>query len=95
VKKKTMQNRDIIVIGASAGGFEAIRRLVAGLPAGLPASLFIVWHMAPAVKSILPEILNRLMTLTAGHATCNFAGRGTRTSAPRPMTTSERGGYPK
>jgi len=71
VKKKTMQNRDIIVIGASAGGFEAIRRLVAGLPAGLPASLFIVWHMAPAVKSILPEILNRLMTLTAGHATCN------------------------
>jgi len=38
VKKKTMQNRDIIVIGASAGGFEAIRRLVAGLPAGLPAS---------------------------------------------------------
>ena len=63
-----MQNRDIIVIGASAGGFEAIRRLVAGLPAGLPASLFIVWHMAPAVKSILPEILNRLMTLPAANA---------------------------
>jgi len=63
-----MQNRDIIVIGASAGGFEAIRRLVAGLPAGLPASLFMAWHMAPDVKSILPEILNRLMTLTAANA---------------------------
>jgi two-component system chemotaxis response regulator CheB len=63
-----MQTRDIIVIGASAGGFEAIRRLVAGLPADLPASLFIVWHMSPDIRGILPQILNRLNGLPAAHA---------------------------
>lgn len=63
-----MQNRDIIVIGASAGGFEAIRRLVAGLPAGLPASVFIVWHMSPDIKGLMPQVLNRFNTLPAGNA---------------------------
>ncbi len=42
-----METRDIIVLGASAGGFTALQRLVEGLPPDLPASLFIVWHMAP------------------------------------------------
>jgi chemotaxis response regulator CheB len=37
-------NRDVIVIGASAGGVEAVRRLLAGLPADLPAALFVVIH---------------------------------------------------
>ena len=41
-----MNKRDIIVIGASAGGFEAIKELIAGIPANLNASIFIVWHMA-------------------------------------------------
>lgn len=63
-----MQTRDIIVIGASAGGFEAIRRLVAGLPADLPASLFIVWHMSPDIKGVLPQVLNRFSALPAGDA---------------------------
>lgn len=37
----------IIVIGASAGGLEAIDALAAQLPTELPASIFIVQHMAP------------------------------------------------
>ena len=40
-----MNKRNIIVIGASAGGFEAIRTLAAGLPSSLDASIFIVSHM--------------------------------------------------
>ena len=48
-----------IVLGASAGGFVALQQLVSGLPPELPASLFIVWHIAPDVRSILPQILSR------------------------------------
>src|ERR1700712_2294696 len=37
----------IIVIGASAGGIPAISALCAGLPADLPAAVFVVLHMSP------------------------------------------------
>jgi len=36
----------IIVIGTSAGGLEALDEVLGQLPAGLPASIFIVQHMA-------------------------------------------------
>jgi two-component system, chemotaxis family, protein-glutamate methylesterase/glutaminase len=39
-----MATRDIIVIGASAGGLEAIRTLVGQLPRNLPAAIFIAWR---------------------------------------------------
>lgn len=39
--------RNIVVIGTSAGGLEALDELVRGLPTDLPASVFIVQHMAP------------------------------------------------
>lgn len=55
-----MQNRNIIVIGASAGGFEAIKLIVAGLPSNLNASVFVVWHMSPDVRGILPQVLSQL-----------------------------------
>lgn len=64
-----MPQRDIIVIGASAGGFEAIKMLVAGLPADLPASIFIVWHMSPEIReSILPQVLQNAGNLRASQA---------------------------
>src|SRR5687768_2905429 len=63
-----METRNIIVIGASAGGFEAIKKLVSGLPSDLQASVFIVWHMSPDVRGVLPQILNKLETLPAEHA---------------------------
>ncbi|HEU4555443.1 MAG TPA: chemotaxis protein CheB [Chitinophaga sp.] len=63
-----MNKRNIIVIGASAGGFEAIKQLVAGLPNDLDAAVLIVWHMSPDVRGVLPEALNRLNSLPAGHA---------------------------
>ena len=50
--------RDIIVIGASAGGVEALRTLANKLPTELKATLFVVLHISPSHKSLLPEILN-------------------------------------
>jgi two-component system chemotaxis response regulator CheB len=40
-----MKHRDVIAIGASAGGFDAIRGLLGSLPADLPAVIFIVLHL--------------------------------------------------
>lgn len=62
-----METRNIIVIGASAGGFEALKKLVAGLPK-LQASLFIVWHMSPDIRGVLPQVLNRVGKINAAHA---------------------------
>jgi two-component system chemotaxis response regulator CheB len=66
-----LEKRNIIVIGASAGGFEAIKQLVAALPATLDAAIFIVWHMAPDVTGLLPRVLNRQKGLVASNAIDN------------------------
>ena len=63
-----METRNVIVIGASAGGCEALKRLVADLPPDLQASLFIVWHMSPDIRGVLPQVLNRAGRLYAAHA---------------------------
>lgn len=59
-------NRSIIVIGASAGGVEALKRLVSKLPTDLPAAVFIVLHVGQT--SYLPEILDRIGPLRASKA---------------------------
>jgi two-component system, chemotaxis family, protein-glutamate methylesterase/glutaminase len=61
--------KDIIVIGASAGGIEALRVLVGALPAELPASIFVVMHIAPESPALLADILNSAGTLPATSAT--------------------------
>jgi two-component system chemotaxis response regulator CheB len=63
-----MDKRNIIVIGASAGGFDAIKQLVSDLPADLDAAIFIVWHMSPDVRGILPQVINRAQGMIAAHA---------------------------
>jgi two-component system, chemotaxis family, protein-glutamate methylesterase/glutaminase len=60
--------RDIVVIGASAGGIQAVQTLVAGLPADFPASVFVVQHLHAGFSSKLPEILSRRGKLRATHA---------------------------
>jgi two-component system chemotaxis response regulator CheB len=63
------QRRDIVVIGSSAGGMEALKDLVRGLPADLAASLFVVWHMSPGIgRSVLPDVLTRSGPLPASAA---------------------------
>jgi two-component system chemotaxis response regulator CheB len=60
--------RDIIVIGASAGGVEALQVLVSTFPRSLPAAVFLVQHIPPWGRSALPEILTRSGPLPAAHA---------------------------
>lgn len=59
---------DIIVVGASAGGLEALRQIVARLPSDLAAAVFIVLHIPPDAPSALASILSRAGVVPAGAA---------------------------
>ncbi|MGB9178624.1 MAG: chemotaxis protein CheB [Pyrinomonadaceae bacterium] len=63
-----MPTKDIIVIGASAGGIEALRSIAAGLPKEFPASVFVVLHTSPQSPGILDTILSRAGALPASNA---------------------------
>jgi two-component system chemotaxis response regulator CheB len=79
-----MAGHDIIVIGASAGGVEALARLVAGLPRDLPAAVFVVLHFPPDSTSVLPQILGRARTVASAHATDGEAIRPGRVYVAKP-----------
>lgn len=63
-----MASKDIIVIGGSAGSIQVLSELAASLPKNLPASVFVVVHIAPEAHSLLPEILTTAGPLPASHA---------------------------
>lgn len=59
-----MNARDIIVIGTSSGGLEALKELVAQLPPDFPATIFVVRHISETVETVLPQILAQSGQLT-------------------------------
>lgn len=68
--------RDVVVVGASAGGLEVLRAIAAGLPRGLEASVFVVMHIGSG-RSELATILGRDSALPVA------PGRGPAAAAQR------------
>ena len=64
-----MHPKDIIVIGASAGGIEALSSIAAGLPPGFEGSIFVVVHTSADSPGVLDSILDRAGPLPARMAT--------------------------
>jgi len=64
----TPATRDMIVMGASLGGVDALSRLLAQLPADLPAAIFVVQHMQPYTDSHLAAILSKASPLPVREA---------------------------
>ena len=62
-----MSRRNLIVIGASAGGIEALQKLLRKLPKNLDASVLIVLHTTSHGGSLLPHILQRFSALPVVH----------------------------
>lgn len=60
--------RDIIAIGASAGGLSATLDIIRGLPADFPACVLVVLHTSPNSPGVLPSILSRAGALPATYA---------------------------
>ena len=63
-----MRTKHLVVIGASAGGIETLRELVAGLPRDFPAAICVVLHSSPQSPGVLGAILTRAGSLPAHNA---------------------------
>ena len=49
----------VVVIAASAGGVQALSKIIKGLPANFPAAVVIVQHRSPKLASLLAKVLAR------------------------------------
>jgi two-component system chemotaxis response regulator CheB len=63
-----MRAKQIVVIGTSAGGIEALRELAAGLPEDFAAPVCVVLHTSPQSPGVLDAILSRAGRLPASNA---------------------------
>src|SRR3954471_5267653 len=64
-----MNAHQVVVIGTSAGGLEALRVLAAGLPASFPLPICVVMHLSAQSPGIVPDILTRSGPLPSVNAT--------------------------
>lgn len=83
-----MAGRDIVVIGASAGGVDAVMQLVSELPAELPALICVVVHVPGEAESALPSILSRAGSYRHTTPPTGSRSRPGASSSRPPITTS-------
>ena len=62
-----MRSQKIVVVGASAGGVDALMQIAAKLPRDLAAPIFVVLHIPADSPSLLPQVLARRGKLAAQH----------------------------
>ena len=67
--EQSPKQSSLVVVGASAGGVEALSTLVATLPVGFPAPIVLAQHLDPHHPSHLAEILARYSRLPVQTAT--------------------------
>jgi two-component system, chemotaxis family, CheB/CheR fusion protein len=63
VEQDTVQSSDLVVVGSSAGGIEALSILVSTLPEDFPAPLVLAQHLDPNRPSSLDVILRKRTSL--------------------------------
>ncbi len=68
VPRRPQARFDVVAIGASAGGVEALQVLVGGLPKDFAAALLIVQHLDPRHKSLLAFVIGRHSALPVRQA---------------------------
>jgi two-component system chemotaxis response regulator CheB len=73
-----VEHLHVVAIGASAGGVEALRSLVGGLPPDYPGAVLVVLHLPRDAPSALPAILDRSGPLPAATAVDGEPLRGSR-----------------
>jgi len=59
---------NVVAVGASAGGVEALTQLAAGMPPDLPYAVLMVLHMPVGAPSVLARIMDRSGPLPAAQA---------------------------
>ncbi|MBM2616255.1 chemotaxis protein CheB [Actinoplanes sp. LDG1-06] len=65
----------VVALVASAGGVEALARVLAALPADLPAAVLVALHQDPNRASLLPAVLARAARLPVEEAANNHLMR--------------------
>ena len=60
---------DVVAVGASAGGFSALSRLLGPLPQDFDCGILVVQHLSPDYRSVLAELLERKTSLHVHQAT--------------------------
>ena len=72
----TVSGLDVVAIGASAGGLEALTAVLSTLPADYPAAVVIVLHLDPHRRSALASLLARTCPLPVRQAESGDPLRG-------------------
>ena len=63
-----MPSFDVVAFAASAGGVNALMKVLEGLPEGFPAAVVIVQHLDPRHRSLMADIMQRHCSLEVKQA---------------------------